>query len=1525
MGVKNKLNSVKFSNVDVSPNAVVSKPTYLLGLKEFFNSNWIYLVLILLIIVIIAGTYFYSPEFRKKFRINQIVNGVNIDGNREQIDFCGIDNYVRDTIRSGVILNKIENSITFKNPNINLYELGLSSEYFIDLKKTNNNDNKNKYFKILKVGDYNKLYFETSDDSAFINSNEDKNNVIITYFRYGSSENIYKHKPLTDYYISSSFNTFLVGNQKIDYCDVNMIKQAIFQGARYLELEILNKEVKNDTEPVVCTGFEKGSIITSLNYLSLKECLEVISINAFSEQAINNFNDPLFLFLNIKVNDNYNTLEKIYNMITNIFNRRLLDNKYNHVNISKLNLCELKGKVVLLTNKTFPNTSLNNIINCSADKPYLNRIYFEELEEIQKSNKIKLSIESSNIMFVNGLDSYLKIDDTHTNFVNNGIEVGDYVQINNTEFSNNSTGEKLVQVKSVNKKNIVFEKGPEFINEKPGANVILNVYDKNYLKMQEGIEEFNKNSITIVVPNNNLISSNFDYRAAHHKGCQFVAINFQNQDIYLHKYIEFFNKKSFKFKSDVLINYIEVPKSVSLNSLVPKSTSSAEYSIDYNYLDKIGRNGYIVPFIDNSIKLISDDRNAKVSAEHNLQNSQIQIVKGLDGKNNTVSFKIEDRFLHTNEGCCYLYLSKIPEKEDRKNLNPVSFNKFKKNASFIPIKPLLKKKNYNSFCIIKDEIIDGVNKEVPYYLKIRKYFNTKLKLYTSRSNKYNVKMILNSGDEYTSDNGRIAVLNPIFDEDKGFFPVGDVIVREDELSKNSGVIKPYQEITTTLVSGAVDFPKDYELIYDNKYFVSEEPIENTRKKISIWKPIGNDGFSAIGVVVKEGYNKPSLREVYCVSNEYIKETELDSLPLWYHLKSNVIFWKNVSNNNIFVSNTIIQSSKGEIPTKPNKIDNLVFELITEEKDFSDRIYLDKNIGNKNEDLRSTLFRTNIFKMKIEKDVKSYEYLMDVQNKEHQIVSNTTNGSSSMCLALPQPYWTKIFDENKEESTSRNKLDLKFEECKDETYVGTNWNIYSDNSLRLKDDSEFCVTYETDEFGKPSTKDEGNTSVFLSKCNDDLKNQKFIAEDNKIKIYDEETGNDSCLYHDTDDSIKIVSCENKKHYVLWKWGNKINRKDFCSKIEAENFIKENIETIEDCKHSSYFVIYRELIEENKYKYRYLRYCNRQDASNKFQDILNKYVSVGVSFDGKLLSWRSDNMMLHNLLVKFAVTTKQLPNFCSVCKYPSRLICSKNSPIFSDYEHFDNDNDKSLLLDRCRRMMEDKSFYCDNERRQEISANKFDDKVCLNESKEVFVLINNYLHNEGETSNEGRVKINLERGEIEEKTDGLPLLIDNLLGESVDDKNFNIYLKGLLKNSSDNKYNYEVVFDTNKIKLDGVNNKIIIPKTSYDIILNYIPKYELIKVGSKVLCRLEKDELTNNSIAFKNGTTEIYGTHARFFAIVIKKMKKKHFKIMFSINSYEMDPRRKNNTFTNKRPFSSTNIQKVVHYKELVLLKKPPVCI
>ena len=91
-----------------------------------------------------------------------------------------------------------------------------------------------------------------------------------------------------------------------------------------IELDIMNKDLQADTEPIVCSGIEKGNIITSLNHLELNECLNTISLTAFSENFLQNFNDPLFLFLNLKTNDNYTTLDKIHDSIVEFLGKYLL-------------------------------------------------------------------------------------------------------------------------------------------------------------------------------------------------------------------------------------------------------------------------------------------------------------------------------------------------------------------------------------------------------------------------------------------------------------------------------------------------------------------------------------------------------------------------------------------------------------------------------------------------------------------------------------------------------------------------------------------------------------------------------------------------------------------------------------------------------------------------------------------------------------------------------------------------------------------------------------------------------------------------------------------------------------------------------------------------------------------------------------------------------------------------------------------------------------------------------------------------
>ena len=55
----------------------------------------------------------------------------------------------------------------------------------------------------------------------------------------------------------SAYRGLLVGYQKADYCSVDMIQRVLYFGARYLDLEIFNKDLKSETIPAITGGYKK--------------------------------------------------------------------------------------------------------------------------------------------------------------------------------------------------------------------------------------------------------------------------------------------------------------------------------------------------------------------------------------------------------------------------------------------------------------------------------------------------------------------------------------------------------------------------------------------------------------------------------------------------------------------------------------------------------------------------------------------------------------------------------------------------------------------------------------------------------------------------------------------------------------------------------------------------------------------------------------------------------------------------------------------------------------------------------------------------------------------------------------------------------------------------------------------------------------------------------------------------------------------------------------------------------------------
>jgi hypothetical protein len=1535
---------------------------YIKTIKSNIKKNIFYVVISIAILLIILLTYKFSRKKRINDKLKYINNTLTYDKPRLQIDFCGVDNSLKDNFISKLIFDHNENSIElYENNNIDLYDLGLSSEFYVTLENTLESDNTSKYYKIEKVMSSKKLKFRRGENDAHIHEDEQKNQVTaqsektikVSYFRPSSNINSYKNKKLTDYFVCSSYRSFLIGNQLFDYCSIEMLKRVLYFGARYIELEIFDKENKDNTEPIISAGFEHTHYKTTLDYLSVTECIMTIAKFAFSDKFLENYNDPLFLFLNIKT-DNFETLDKVYDDINTYLHRYLLPKKYNHYNISNLTLCELKRKCVILSNgkykrKIIPTlknnnsntdyiySKLNNIINCSTDKPYLKRLYYSEINKPANIYKTaKFQLQSNLISFKNDINDYIEINDYNIN-LNSTLNKGDYLQIDNALNPINNTGESMYKITQITKNKIVFDKSVKFNNETSGKYVNLIGYDKNI--NSENIEEFNKNGLTIVIPDIKLFSRNYNYKNALYKGCQFVTMNFQNIDNYMKNYFNYFIKKSFINKPSQLLNFIDTPKSQSLNSLVPKFESDIVLDIDYDFKTNIEYN--VSPYFNNSMRMINDNRVLRLSKNFDNSNNKFEIVPPLNGKSGHISIKSKDRYLCVNNNCCYLFFTKkVPDGEFNEQLY-----EYKNNASFIILNPLIRKKGYNSIGYIRES---GLNlKQELYYLKYRNYLNPKYKLYYKNQTYYKIIAILENNEDT-----KVCILRAHKDKKTGFNSCGDIVVPLNNVNKindSLDIVNPNQSFSTPIVGGAVDKPIDYELVWDNK-LINDIPTSN--EDFSIWKPIANDGFVGIGVIFKIGYRKPLLDDMVCVSVDYVKDTEFTIVPPpWYNKAAKLILWKN-NDNNFVKPDTFIPKNIKDITEDmiPNPIDFQSYKLILDEKDYSDRLYLDKNMVDKDTKM-TTLFKFVSYKRKETGGGQIYDYLLKLKNKDGKLKSYTRNkNGGDMCLALPQHYWTDYYkqvtnDIDQPEQNERqtiqtlelnNEVDglLEINNCNTRDYFGTNWQYNIDKSIRLEGNPNYCITHNNNKNIKDS-----NNKIYLSECSSDLFNQKYVIENNNIKVFNPDNDINACVTHGLDNIVQLDECGNDKFTTIYKWDGGLYRDDNCDLKSAKTKLKD-IGSMEICEDNSYYLIYTDGLVKHKEE------CSKDDILETLKELQKEKTYIysifhrGFVLKNNLNKISDINDVIKNEYMDYYETLIYKYKKCLKCKYSSKTICKNNTFYKTNDDYFENEKTKMELSDYCLNLKDDSSFKCDKTYRQKFTNTLLKPNYCLGNYKEVYIYFNSPNHHTGLNQN---LSINVSRKDEIALSNNIITPVDNLLGEHYDD-NYHIFIKGIISldssDSSDNYYNiiFNNIYDSTSSQSIG---PIKILKISNDIILHYLSDYNDYKIGDKVLARLEYEgtepekiaDDNEKNIAFNNDGNKMTGKYVKWMAVVVKKYDKtKELKIMFSINSYESNILRKD-TYTegdtesekNKnRPFKTINPTKITSYLSVVKLRKAPFC-
>lgn len=193
---------------------------------------------------------------------------------------------------------------------------------------------------------------------------------------------------LCDFYVASSFRTFLPYCQTYDYSSLSMINKALLLGARFIELDVYNKDFCIETTPVVCVGKQPGNWHYTSKLL-FKDCCGIIAQNAFTS-VLSNSSDPFFLCLNLYLEDNLQTMNKISNIIRSMLGDWLLDSRYSYsrVNIAQVPISEFLNKLVIITNNKCKGSKLAELVNYTWFQPFLRNYSSLEITDLAEPKEL---------------------------------------------------------------------------------------------------------------------------------------------------------------------------------------------------------------------------------------------------------------------------------------------------------------------------------------------------------------------------------------------------------------------------------------------------------------------------------------------------------------------------------------------------------------------------------------------------------------------------------------------------------------------------------------------------------------------------------------------------------------------------------------------------------------------------------------------------------------------------------------------------------------------------------------------------------------------------------------------------------------------------------------------------------------------------------------------------------------------------------------------------------------------------------
>jgi hypothetical protein len=174
---------------------------------------------------------------------------------------------------------------------------------------------------------------------------------------------------LNDFYIASSYKSYLPCTNYMDYASIESIQRILFYGGRHIDIDIMNYGF-GCNNLVVCAGREKGNWHYTTS-LQLEKTLEFISKYAFGKEVPNG-GDPLFLSLNFNTWYNNDAFDECAALIKKFFLRKLLPIEYGYKGReSKINICSIPiknilDKIVIICNDNVENTDMDELVNMGS-------------------------------------------------------------------------------------------------------------------------------------------------------------------------------------------------------------------------------------------------------------------------------------------------------------------------------------------------------------------------------------------------------------------------------------------------------------------------------------------------------------------------------------------------------------------------------------------------------------------------------------------------------------------------------------------------------------------------------------------------------------------------------------------------------------------------------------------------------------------------------------------------------------------------------------------------------------------------------------------------------------------------------------------------------------------------------------------------------------------------------------------------------------------------------------------------------